>query len=93
MSSDPTEKTDWTNIEHVFALLETNERKLTLNEKRIIAGQRLINGILYQALDAILQSFPDESASPAILKAKDLLKDLPGKEPIGCNASNKPETV
>ena len=85
MSSDP--KTDWAVIENVFELLEKDGRVLTAGEKQVIAGQRRINGILFETLDALLKTFPDESAQPGIMQAKDLLKDLPGKEPPGCKTS------
>ena len=91
MSSDPTKKIDWSEIGNVFELLETKERKLTAGEKQIVAGQRRINGILYRAIDSILKTYPDESAPPDLIEAKNLLKDLPGKEPPGCRDPKLPE--
>lgn len=88
MTPDPNPKTDWAVIENVFELLERDGRVLTEGEKLVIAGQRRINGILFQVVDAILKSSPDESAPSAILEAKNLLKDLPGREPPGCETSN-----
>ena len=85
MTPEPKKKDDWTVIENVLALLETHERKLTLGEKQVIAGQRIINGILYQAISAILGTFPDDESAPqAIRDAKKLIADLPGHEPPGC---------
>ena len=74
----------WTKIENVFELLEVDGRKLTPGEKDVIAGQRIINRNLYQAIIAILGTFPDEAAPQAIKDARNLIADLPGNEPPGC---------
>ena len=74
----------WEKEENVFALLETEGRVLTEGEKRIIRGQRRINSLLYEALDALLQSLPEEYASPLLTKARANLQQVPGKEPPGC---------
>jgi hypothetical protein len=87
MTIKPEQNTDWTKIENVFGLLEQDGRVLTEGEKLTIAGQRKINGLLFQAIDALLETFPDGSAPPVIMKAKELLKGLPGKEPPGCETS------
>lgn len=86
MTPEP-QKTDWAKIENVFELLESDGRTLTPGEKQVIAGQRRINGILFEALEALVKTFPDGSGQPAITQARDLLKDLPGKEPPGCQTS------
>lgn len=83
MTPDP-RKRDWSILENVYALLETDGRILTEGEKELIAGQKKINGIFVQAIDALLSAVPDESASPAIMFAKEKLKDVAGKEPPGC---------
>ena len=83
MTPEPKQK-NFAKIEHVFELLETNERKLTPGERQVIAGQRIINGLLYRAISAVLATFPDETASPAILEAKNSIMAVPGKEPPGC---------
>ena len=83
-------ETKWAVIENVFALLETNERKLTPGEKEVIAGQRIINGILYGALNAILSTFPGDSAPQAIKDARNMLVGLPGLEPPGCDEKKPP---
>lgn len=88
VKTDP-EKIDWTDIQKVFELIETDGRKLTVGEKCLIAGQRGINGILFEAIDALLKTFPDESAPPEIARVKTLLKDLPGKEPPGCRTGEQ----
>lgn len=84
MTPNPTPISDWTKIENVFDLIEKDGRVLNEGEKRVIDGQRRINGILFQTVDALLKSFPSDSAPPEITAARDLLKDLPGKEPPGC---------
>ena len=84
MTPEPQLENKWAVIENVFALLETDERQLTPGEKQVIAGQRIINGTLYQAILNILETFPDESAPQAIKDAKNLLRGLPGLEPPGC---------
>lgn len=89
MTPDP-KKIDWAVIENVFALLERDGRVLTEGEKQVIMGQRRINGILFETVDALLKTFPNDSAQPAITQAKDLLKDLPGQEPPGCQTSTGP---
>jgi hypothetical protein len=86
MTPNP-QKTDWSVIENVFELLQRDGRILTEGEKQVIAGQRRINGILYEAIDALLKTFPDDSAQPAITQAKVLLTDFPGQEPPGCQTS------
>lgn len=82
---------NWAKIENVFELLETNERKLTQGEKHVIAGQRIINGLLYQAISAVLATFPDETAPQAILDAKILIQGVPGNEPPGCPEDTLPK--
>jgi hypothetical protein len=90
MTPEP-QKTDWSKIANVFKLIEDDGRQLTIPEKRLIAGQRKINLTLFQAIDAVLKTFPDESAPPAIIAAKGLLKDLPGQEPPGCGQDFDPD--
>lgn len=80
----------WALIENVFALLEDDGRKLLPGEKRVIEGQRIINGTLYQAISAILTTFPDETAPQAIKDARNLLIGLPGLEPPGCEEKKPP---
>lgn len=78
-------ETKWAVIENVFALLETDGRKLTAGEKQIIEGQRIINGTLYNAILAILSTFPDGESAPNQIKfVRNLLTGLPGSEPPGC---------
>ena len=84
MTPEPKLENKWSVIENVFELLETDERKLTPGEKQLIAGQRIINGKLYDAILAILTTFPDESAPQVIKDTKNRLKGLPGSEPPGC---------
>lgn len=86
MTPEP-DKTNWADINNVFALLETDGRTLSAGEKKVIAGQRRINGILFETMEALLKTFPADSAHPALTQARDLLKDLPGKEPPGCKTS------
>ena len=75
----------WALIENVFELLESDGRQLMPGEKQVIAGQRVINGILYHAIGAILATFPaDDSAPQGIKDARKLLVGLPGLEPPGC---------
>jgi hypothetical protein len=82
---------DWTKIENVFALIEKDERKLTAGEREVIAGQRKINGSIYEAISAILATFPDDgTAPPAIIEAKSQFGDLPGREPPGCKTRTLP---
>ncbi len=83
MTPEPKQK-NFAKIEHVFELLETNDRQLTQGEKQVIAGQRIINGLLYRAISAVLATFPDETAPQAILDAKNSIGAVPGKEPPGC---------
>ena len=84
MTPEPKLESKWAVIENVFALLETDGRKLTPGEKQIIAGQRVINRNLYQAIISILETFPNESAPQAIKDARNLIAGLPGNEPPGC---------
>ena len=85
MTPEPQLENRWAVIENVFALLETDERKLTPGEKQVIAGQRFINGTLYNAILAILTTFPDDESAPQAIKdARHMLKGLPGLEPPGC---------
>lgn len=90
MTPEPQLENKWAVIENVFELLETDERRLTAGEKQVIAGQRIINGTLYDAILAILASFPDESAPQAIKDARNMLKGLPGLEPPGCELKTAP---
>jgi hypothetical protein len=84
MTPEPKLENKWSVIENVFELLETDQRKLTAGEKQLIAGQRHINATFYAAIDAILGTFPDETAPQAIKGVKKMLVGLPGSEPPGC---------
>jgi len=84
MTPEPQLENKWSVIENVFELLETDGRKLTAGEKQVIAGQRIINGTLYEAINKILATFPDESAPQAVKDARNMLTGLPGSEPPGC---------
>ena len=89
MTPNP-QKTDWSKIENVFELLERDGRVLTDGEKQLIAGQRKINGVFFDVLTTLLATFPNESATPAITLAKNLLQPVPGDEPPGCERSIPP---
>lgn len=89
MTPEPKQK-NFARIEHVFELLETDNRQLTPGERQVIAGQRIINGLLYRAISAVLATFPDENAPQAILDAKNSIGDVPGKEPPGCPEDDQP---
>ena len=84
MTPEPQLENKWAKIENVFELLETDGRKLTPGEKQLIAGQRIINGKLYDAISAILATFPEESAPQVIKDTMKRLNGLPGSEPPGC---------
>jgi hypothetical protein len=86
MSTEP-EPVEWTNLETVIAFLERDGRTLTPNERRVIDGQRRINGLLFDAIGAILETFPQENAPPSIIKAREHFQEIPGKEPPGCGPS------
>ena len=90
MTPEPQLENEWADIKNVFALLETNGRVLTPGEKRIITGQRIINGTLYNAVLAILTTFPDEAAPEQIKIVRNMLKGLPGLEPPGCELEKLP---
>ena len=90
MTPEPKQK-DFSEIDHVFELLETDERKLTPGEKQVIAGQRIINGLLYRAISAVLATFPDQTASQEILEAKNSILAVPGNEPPGCPKQLDPQ--
>ena len=90
MTPEPQLENEWADIKNVFKLLETDGRVLTPGEKRIITGQRIINGTLYDAILAILVTFPDEAAPQAIKNARNMLTGLPGLEPPGCELKKPP---
>jgi hypothetical protein len=82
--------TDWSNIDNTIDLLESEGRALTSAEKRVLEGQRKINGILFETLSAILDTFPEHGAPPAIARAREMFWDLPGQEPPGCSTTPPP---
>lgn len=90
MTPEPKLENRWADIKNVFALLEDDGRTLLPGEKRIIEGQRIINGTLYHAISAILTTFPDENAPQAIKDARNLLVGIPGLEPPGCEEIKPP---
>ena len=90
MTPEPKLENEWADIKNVFKLLETDGRVLTPGEKRIIAGQRIINGTLYATILTILETFPDEAAPQAIKDARNMLNNLPGLEPPGCELKKAP---
>ena len=83
MPTEPEPK-NWTNLETVIAFLERDGRTRTPQERRLIDGQRKINRRLFDAISAILETFPTDNVPPSIVKAREFIKDLPGKEPPGC---------
>lgn len=83
-------KIDWSKREEVFKLLETNGRKLSDGEKRIIDGQRQINGHFFEAISAILEALSPSkgvtkaSSAQSLAALKEEFQTVPGDGPPGC---------
>ena len=83
-----TKNDKWTKAEEaVFAAFGIGEGEISL--RRLIRGQREINGRLYEAIELILDSLPKEHSKTSTLDFKKLAtaekinKGVPGPPP-GC---------
>jgi hypothetical protein len=91
-------KIDWSNREEVIKLLETDGRVLTAGEKKLLDGQRQINGRFFEAISTLLELMSPakgHSAKAAKIRArslaalKDSFKTVPGDGPPGCETGTK----
>jgi hypothetical protein len=81
---------DWSKLETVIAKLEIGGPKLTQAQKDVIQGQRVINGLFYEAITFLLeQHSPSRTAEEkpktrSLAEIKTSIQGVPGDGPPGC---------